>query len=85
VPEDLLLAIAGAIAPVWLHGSPTQLDWAASIRDRLVGTARMEKRPLELLVLKSIGDASWFIANKQRGLTEIRWPVPDQLSHRERS
>jgi hypothetical protein len=81
VPPDLVMAIATAIAPARLHGSPAQLDWAASVRDRLLGDARGAKKPLELLVLKSIDNAGWFLGNRDRGLDEVRWPDASQLAH----
>lgn len=46
-------------------------DWLRKCRG--AGLARTAK------VLSSVIDASWFLANRNRGLDELKWPHPSQL------
>jgi hypothetical protein len=80
-PPELLLAIATAIPPVRLYGSEPQVQWAESIRDRHIGMARGAKDALAMLIIKSVSDATWLIANRSANeVAELRWPDASQLA-----
>lgn len=57
-----------------LKGSPKQVSWAkASCRPRLLA-AVAARNPVLAYALRTVDDATWFIANKDRPYSEIRWP-----------
>jgi hypothetical protein len=79
-PAWLVEAAAGFTGePVALDGTPRQVTWAESIRSTRL--ASIHRRAPELLpVFSVIHDATWWIANKDASLAEIRWPRPEQVT-----
>jgi hypothetical protein len=79
-PPAWLIAAAGAAdQAVALEGSPKQIAWAEQIRASWLAPIR--RRVPELLpVLLIVRDATWWIANRDAALAEIRWPQPEQTT-----
>lgn len=68
VPEE--------VAPVKLTGSEAQVKWATAIRLDLVKSLREASAPEKFIRgMKSIAEASWWIANRGRSFEQIRWPA----------
>jgi hypothetical protein len=78
-PLWLLEAAAGFDGvPVALSGTLKQIDWAGSIRSNRLASAR--RRSPELVPLLSIiSDSTWWIANKDAPLTDVKWPSQEQV------
>jgi hypothetical protein len=77
-PEWLTSAAARHTgSPVPMRGSPKQVAWATNLRQlRLLYCRRWYP---ELVALFSIiEDATWFIANAESSLTEVKWPIIGQ-------
>jgi hypothetical protein len=78
--SELAASLRSRPGPAELTGTPTQVRWARSIRDRMLSDARRSGDRDRAAVLAGIADASWFIANRNRPPGEIRWPAPGQLA-----
>jgi hypothetical protein len=59
-----------------LSGSPAQVEYAKSVRPAKLAAIKAEPMATERLLaaMRGITSASWWIANKERPLAEIRWP-----------
>jgi len=59
-----------------LTGSEKQIRWATTLRVTMTeSVARIEGQPALAEAMWAIADSSWWIANKDRSLHEIRWPT----------
>lgn len=78
-PADLRPLIVPRAAPVALCGSPKQVVFAESIRRSMLRAAARSRMPQITNMLLCIRDATWFIANKGRPPSGLRWPAAQQL------
>jgi hypothetical protein len=65
--------------PALLRGTPAQIGAAESIRGAMIRKARLAGLTRTLRVLYAVADASWFLANRERALDELRWPSEGQM------
>lgn len=79
VPEAVLAKVTARTAPAALRGTPAQIKFAESCRDSILYRAKKAGLGILHSVALCVVDASWFIANKDRRLNEIRWPTPSQM------
>jgi hypothetical protein len=77
-PPWLIEVAAGHTGPpVPLRGTPRQIAWAERLRSSRLAFCR--RRAPELVgILSTITDATWWIANGESGLGDLKWPSPDQ-------
>lgn len=60
-------------------GTPDQRVSAESIRATMLRRCRVARLYRTAAVIGAVIDATWFLANRDRELDELRWPAPRQL------
>lgn len=81
-PADVMERVVPRTSPVRLRGSERQVQFAESCRDQLLYRTKHGGRPDLHAVAMCVADSSWFIANKEKPLAEIRWPSVEQMAER---
>jgi len=66
--------------PVGLVGTPKQVAFGESVRRSMLAVLRRSAPEDVLELLLSVKDATWWIANRNKPLDEIRWPSAHQIS-----
>jgi hypothetical protein len=78
-PRVLALAL-GLMPLARLHGTERQVEWARTIRAKMLSAARRDGDAVALVVTKAVADSTWFIANQDRQLDGLKWPDARQLA-----
>lgn len=64
-----------------LDGTSAQVKFALSIRTTKIAAARKKQDRRAFDVLMNVNDATWFIANKDRSISDLHWPAADQIEN----
>jgi hypothetical protein len=79
IPEELRLMIVPRSEPASLAGTQAQVAYAATIRRSMLAVARRYGPPELVDMFMGVRDSTWFIANRNRPLDQLRWPSPSQM------
>lgn len=78
VPAELVPLIVPRSCPDQLTGTFKQVTYAESVRRSMLARARVQAPELVGLLL-NVRDATWFLGNKTRPLSQLRYPKPEQM------